>query len=214
MNIPEKLLNALNTRYIDFVYKTSRITFSGALDLISESAARNRHYIVVFWHGESYCFYPLLKGKNQYILTTKDRRGDYITALCSYFGYSTIRIPDTFEDGKHIARIKNRLKDAGGGNLVITLDGPLGPYHQPKEFPFFMGLILGYDVLSISCKVKYRIRLTKRWDNYTIPLPFNKLHFHFHEPLSIEGSDLKDHFLSKRSAVKDQLEALQASTGK
>ncbi len=206
MNIFTKAFNAFNIRYIKFVYDTSKISYSGVPNLLSPQRSENENFIVSFWHEESYCLYPLLKGKKQFILTTKDPRGDYITALCNYFGYSTIRIPDNFEDGKYIPRIKNKLKEADGGNLVITFDGPLGPYHQPKEFPFFMGLLLNYKVLSISAKVKHKILLTKRWDNYIIPLPFNKLHFHFHEPLAIERKDLKDHFKSKREAIKDILE--------
>ena len=207
MNIFRKIFTAINIHYLNFVYGTSKITYSGSPDLLFSNDSDSSNYIVSFWHGESYCFYPLLKGKKQFVLTTKDPRGDYITSLCNYFGYSTIRIPDTLEDGKHIFRIKNRLKEEGGGNLVITLDGPLGPYHQPKEFPFLMSMLLDYRILSISAKVKYKIRLTGRWDNYTIPLPFNKLNFHIHKPLAVERSDLKDHFLLKRSVVKDQLEA-------
>lgn len=214
MNIFKKIITAVNIRYISFVYRTSKISYSGSSNLILSAESVSSSFIVSFWHGNSYCFYPLLKGKRQFILTTRDPRGDYINSMCNYFGYSTIRIPDSFEDGKHVSRIKNRLKEAGGGNLVITLDGPLGPYHQPKEFPFFMGLTLGYKILSISVRVRYKIQLTRRWDNYTIPLPFNKLYFHFHEPLSVERADLEDHFLSKRAAVKDQLETYQATTGK
>ncbi len=93
--------------------------------------------------------------------------------------------------------------------MIITLDGPLGPIHQPKEFPFFMGLILKYQLLPISVTVKHKIRLTRRWDNYIIPLPFNKINFHFHTPVPIERTGLKDHFNSKRLMIKNLLEKYQ-----
>ena len=203
-----KIFNKLNISYISFVYKTSKITTTGAVSLITDG-----DYIVSFWHGDSYPLYPLLKGKRQFILTTRDKRGDYISALCEYFGYSTIRLPDTYDDGKHIQRIKKTLNDAGGGNLVITLDGPLGPYHEPKEFPFFMGLILGKPMIAVSVKAKRSIRLIRRWDNYTIPLPFNTLEFHFHDPVEIGRPDLKDKFTSKERAVREMMEEWE-NTGK
>ena len=202
----DNFFNKLNVAYISFVYRTSRINYSGAQDLLLSGKPGKKDYIVSFWHGESYTLYPLLKGKKQFILTTKDQRGNYITALCDHFGYSTIRIPDNTEDGKYISRIKTRLKDEGGGNLVITLDGPLGPYHEPKIFPFFMSLILNSPMISISTNVKHKIRLTKRWDNYEIPLPFNNLTFHFSEPVTIERADIKDHFLNKRTSIRNSLE--------
>ncbi len=206
MNIFSKLLNLINIRYINFVYKTSKISYSGSFDLLLNRNSKEGNYIVSFWHGDSYCLYPLLKGKKQYILTTKDPRGDYITSLCNYYGYTTIRIPDNFEDGKYIHRIKQRLQEGDGGNLVITLDGPLGPYHEPKEFPLFMGMLLNYKLLLITPDIKYKIKLTKRWDDYTIPLPFNKLNFHFHEPCTISKSDLKNHFRLKRIEVRNKME--------
>ena len=46
--------------------------------------------------------------------------------------------------------------------------------------------------MLVSFKVKRKIRLVKRWDKYVIPLPFNKIEIHFHEPLEIKKDELDE----------------------
>jgi lysophospholipid acyltransferase (LPLAT)-like uncharacterized protein len=40
-------------------------------------------------------------------------------------------------------------------------------------------------MMPVSIKVKRKIHLTSRWDKYAIPLPFNQIEVHFHEPMEV-----------------------------
>ena len=62
------------TSYIDFVYRTSNVAILGYDSVLRDPEAEKM--IALFWHGDSFCLYPALKGLNLYIVVTKDRRGD------------------------------------------------------------------------------------------------------------------------------------------
>lgn len=178
----EKFFSKFSIKYIDFVYKTSKVVKTGHARLQPD---HDEKFILGFWHGESYCFFPILKGSGIYIITTKNKRGDDIANLCNYFGYSTIRVPDESVGGQFLFKIRQKINGHDGGHLALTLDGPLGPYHIPKDFPFYIALIAKRRMIPVSIKVKRKIQLTNRWDKYSIPLPFNQIEVHFHEPMEV-----------------------------
>jgi len=199
----EKIYIQICIYYIEFVYKTSKIIRTGHHEFLH--IANNEKFIISFWHGNSYCFYPLLRNNRQYVIATEDRRGNYISALCKHFGYATIRVPDNSKGGNFFYKIKKQILSENRYNLIITLDGPLGPYHEPKEFPFIMALFLKYRIINMSITVRNKIPLTKRWDNYVIPLPFNKITIHANSPLEVSKKDIKEHFLLKREMTKKMM---------
>jgi lysophospholipid acyltransferase (LPLAT)-like uncharacterized protein len=179
----EKLLTKISIKYIDFVYKTSKVVKKGEYALLQRDY--NEKFVLGFWHGDSYCFFPVLKGSGIYIITTKNKRGNDIANILHYFGYSPIRVPDESVGGNFLFKIRQKINGEDGGNLALTLDGPLGPYHIPKDFPFFIALISKRRFVPVSIRVKRKIHLTNRWDKYTIPLPFNQIEVHFHEPMEV-----------------------------
>ncbi len=91
--------------------------------------------------------------------------------------------------------IKNSIEMYRGASISVTLDGPPGLYHEPKDFPFIAELLLGKRVLPILLEFSIKIQLKKRWDKYTIPLPFNKIKLRTHLPLEITKEDKKICFL-------------------
>jgi len=90
-----RMLTQLMVRYLEFVYHTSKVIYSGRRDALQSGT------VALFWHGESYGLYPALKGSDLFVITTEDRRGDYISDLCNHFGCRTLRFPDV-SDGKRI----------------------------------------------------------------------------------------------------------------
>lgn len=184
----EKLFIRLSILYIDFVYKTSKIDIKGYPELLHNE--NNEKFVLGFWHGESYCFFPVLKGSKLYVITTKNRRGDYIAKISSHFGYSPIRVPDDPATGNFLIKIRKQINGAEGGNVAITLDGPLGPYHVPKDFPYITALVSKRRMIPVSINVSRKKQLLNRWDRYVIPFPFNKIEIHFHEPMTIAKGEL------------------------
>jgi len=59
--LKEKFVSACLYYYIDFVYKTSTVEKIGNLDYLE--AEYPEKFVVFIWHGDSYSYYPFLKGK-------------------------------------------------------------------------------------------------------------------------------------------------------
>ncbi|MBU3188066.1 DUF374 domain-containing protein [Clostridium bowmanii] len=194
-----KLTTLISIYYIKFVYKTSKIVSTGQYKLLK--ADNDEKFIVVFWHGDSYSLYPYLSGQGLYVITTNNGRGDYINLICNHFGYKTIRVPDESEGGNFLFKIRRQINGPSCANLTITLDGPLGPYHQPKRFPFITAVLTKRKVLPLTIKCKRKIQLSGRWDKFVIPLPFNKIELHVYDPLKITKKDLENEAIYIREQV-------------
>jgi hypothetical protein len=172
------------TRYIDFVYWTSKVSLVGRDSLFRDPDGEKM--VALFWHEDSFCLYPALKGLDLYIVVTRDRRGDYISEVCKYYGYHALRIPDASDGGNYLFKIRQAVNGNPPVNIAVTVDGPIGTYHVPKDFPLVVALLTRRRVMPITADVKRCIRLKKRWDKFKIPLPFNKITIHFNEPLAVE----------------------------
>lgn len=204
IKLMELILSKVFIYYIRFVYATSKITKEGYFSLLRN--ANSEKFIIAFWHGENYCFFPLLKGESLYVVATKDRRGNYISSICNHYGYVPIRMSDDSTGDNSLFRLIKRVSGQDAANLAITLDGPLGPYHQVKKLPLATAVLTKRRLVAVSMDVKRKVRLKKRWDKYVIPLPFNEIKFYAHEPLLIERSDLKENAPSKANEIKNLLE--------
>ena len=196
----EKILSRIFTAYIDFVFKTSKVTKNGNFELLKNGSEEK--YIISFWHGDSYCLYPVLNGEKLYVITTKDTRGDYISLICEYFGYHTIRVPDNVSGGHFLYEIKSSINGDNGGNLAVAADGPLGPLHEPKSLLFVIALHSKRKIIPVSIKCKRKIRSKRRWDKYSIPLPFNQITATVHEPIEVAKADLKEDFEHLKIKIK------------
>jgi lysophospholipid acyltransferase (LPLAT)-like uncharacterized protein len=199
-----KIIGLGSALYINMVFWTSKIEKKDPRGILENLV--NEQYVFVFWHGDSYCMYPILKNRPLLIITTADRRGDYISEISKRFGYVPIRIPDKATGGKSLAKIKDNVDNHPESSIGITLDGPLGPYHEPKEFPFIAAVLTGKRVLPITVKVSRKIQLNKRWDKYSIPLPFGEIKLRIHEPLEVAKDDRKNDFSKLREKVLKEMD--------
>ncbi|ERJ13548.1 lysophospholipid acyltransferase family protein [Haloplasma contractile] len=198
-----KIVAFLSKYYIHFVYMTSRVIKHGSVELLEKD--HQERYVCGFWHGNSFSFFPFLKHCGIYVVTTKNKRGDYIKGLCDYFGYQTIRVPDEHEGGHYLFKIRKIINGENSNHLALTLDGPLGPYQEPKSIVPMMALVSKRKLVGVTLKCKRKISLYKRWDRYVIPLPFNKIEITVHEPMTVTKKDLKEDFKSVKEAIKQTM---------
>jgi len=203
-DIPQWIMVKAMTGYIDFVYRTSKINILGRDDILRNPDGEK--VVALFWHGDSFCLYPALKGLDLYIVVTKDRRGDYISEVCQYYGYHTMRIPDASDGGNYLFKIRKTIAGEKPVNIAITIDGPIGIYHVPKDFSLVIAILTHRRVMPISADVKRSIRLTRRWDKFKIPLPFNEITIRFNEPMAVERGSGEDPFQAAKNDIVDIME--------
>ena len=191
--------------YIDFVYKTSEVKKVGKLELLEDECEDK--FIIFIWHGDSYCYYPFLKGKKLNIITTKNKRGGVISRISRHFGYDVLRLPDSAGNGDYIFKVREKINKKNNANLVMSVDGPRGPQHEIKDFALIMALFSKRKILTLSIDLKYKIELNKRWDKLKFPLPFNEITIKVNEAFNPNKSDRKEKFSSIKKEIKEVMEA-------
>ncbi|SFL68844.1 hypothetical protein [Halanaerobium salsuginis] len=202
--LSEKLISFCFYSYIDFVYKTSKVNLVGQAEFFKSDYPEK--FVFFIWHGDSYCFYPLLKGERLNIVTTKNKRGGVISRISQAFGYDVIRLPDYSENGDYIFKLRSKINSGGNSNLVVSADGPLGPYHEPKEFAFIMALFSRRRIVPVNIEVKRKIELKNRWDKLKFPLPFNQINVSVSQPIKLSKADRKDRFAAARDKIKSVMD--------
>ena len=199
--LKEKIISACLYYYIDFVYRTSKIEKKGKLEYLENEYPEK--FIVFIWHGDSYTYYPFLKGKKLNIVTTKNRRGGVISRISKHFGYDVMRLPDIAADGNYIFKLKNKINKDNNANLILSVDGPAGPEHEIKYFSMIMYLFSKRKILPLNIKTKYNFTLKNRWDNFKLPFPFNKITIRVNDFYEVKKQDRKEKFKSLKAEIKN-----------
>lgn len=132
-----------------------------------------------YWHGDSLTMEVFLGYINKvvkdvHVIVTADKRGDYIEQIINAYGAKAIRLPD----GLKMRPFFKELIQIGAdtkGILATSLDGPLGPLHEPKKLLFLLSSKSNKELVYLEFSYKRVLRLTNRWDNYVILFPFSKV---------------------------------------
>lgn len=202
--LKEKIISAVLYYYIDFVYKTSKIQKVGKLEYLENEHPEK--FIVFIWHGDSYSYYPFLKGKKLNIVTTQNKRGGVISRISRHFGYDVLRLPDLAAEGNYIFKLKNQINKNNNANLVLSVDGPIGPEHEIKDFAMIMALFSKRKILPLTIQLKHNFKLKNRWDNLKIPLPFNKITISVNDFFEVTKKDRKENFRFLKEKIKKEME--------
>jgi lysophospholipid acyltransferase (LPLAT)-like uncharacterized protein len=97
-----------------------------------------------------------------------------------------LRLPA--EQDREAARaLARRLGDLGrtGFSLVVTPDGPWGPYRIAKPGVLIVARQSGLPVLPVAVRARPALRLTGRWDRQLLPLPFSRLNLVVGDPIAV-----------------------------
>lgn len=151
--------------------------------------------IAGYWHGDSYSSQLLMRymgrGDNKVtVLVTADRRGDYIERMLARYNGNVLRAHDGFGMREAYRDIIAHAKEEG--MFATSLDGPLGPYHEPKKLVFFLAEQARKEMVFIQFNYSHCITIKNRWDQYKIPLPFTKITIKANDLGIISKNELKD----------------------
>ena len=168
----DRLLSKVYISYLRLIWKTSDIEYEGEINDFANS-------IIGFWHGDSYVMNLAInklisKDINLQVVVTADKRGDYIENILNYYGGKALRMPDGIKMKGFLKELKAESKKKNG-TLAIALDGPLGPLHEPKKIAPLLSNESGKELIGFKIDYSNKISLNKRWDKYSIPLPFTRI---------------------------------------
>ena len=72
-----------------------------------------------------------------------------------------MRVHDTSDGGNYIFKIREIINNKDVSNISISIDGPLGPYHIPKDFALICAYLTKRRIMPVLANVKRKIGLGK-----------------------------------------------------
>ncbi|TFG49209.1 MAG: hypothetical protein E4H33_02740 [Anaerolineales bacterium] len=162
------------------VYRTCRFHISG-LDQLDLIKASGDPVIITSWHGMTMMVAGFLRRHlditNFAVIMPDDHRGDALEVFALKLGVNPIPMnladDSTLGMGRKLVGLLKAI--SSGKNFLIHPDGPAGPAYRVKPGLSYIARKTGTKILPMGCYCRHAYHIP-RWDCYTLPLPFSKVH--------------------------------------
>jgi lysophospholipid acyltransferase (LPLAT)-like uncharacterized protein len=163
--------------------------------------------ILAIWHESNLvsaiAVLKLRQDKSPVVFSTRGFRGIVMNTMLRSLGADVVTLPEeggaSRGEATSLSREMARLGRAGR-SLVISCDGPFGPYRIVKPGVLIVARESGLPIQPWAVVSRPPVRLDRRWDRMILPLPFGRLRVH-------EGQIIR---LAERDRIKPRLAELQA----
>ncbi|MCS7196039.1 MAG: lysophospholipid acyltransferase family protein [Aquificaceae bacterium] len=144
-----------------------------------------RGKIIALLHGNAFGAAMLGIDRGIYALVSRFRDGDIAERFLHSLGYKVVR--GSSEEGKpqkggSVGLLKLTRLIREGETVVITVDGPKGPYGKVKGGALFLAQKTGVPVVPLYVDFDWCVRFNT-WDKFTIPLPFSRARVRIGSPI-------------------------------
>jgi lysophospholipid acyltransferase (LPLAT)-like uncharacterized protein len=162
--------------------------------------------VFAIWHESNLvaatAAFRLRATKRVISFSTRGFRGIVMNTMLESMGSGVVALP---EEGNRAEAARLALEMArigrSGESLVVSCDGPLGPYRVAKPGVLIVARESGIPIQPWAVSVRPTLRLNGRWDRHLVPLPFCRLRVE-------QGAQIK---IAPRTRLKPQLAELQSS---
>ena len=177
------------------VYRTCRFQIEGLNQL--QSAKKNgKSVVLTSWHGMTMMVAAMIRKHmditNVTAICPDDHRGDTLVIFSRKLGADPIPIDlsgnSTLSMGKKLVDVIRKIK--AGMDFLIHPDGPAGPAYKVKRGVSYVAQKTEAPILPLGCYCRNAFHVP-RWDRYTLPLPFSKIHIQLGSLISVP-TDLSD----------------------
>lgn len=170
---------------------------------IDKIAAENSSYIVALWH-QNLIHSTLSHASTPHAtMASNSKDGDIITAVLHLLGYKVARGSSRKGGRKAIVELIRFVRQ--GYPAAVTVDGPLGPAHQPKHGVFSLAKACKVPVVP-SIAYPENFWAVNNWDKFRIPKPFTRICIYFDNPIYVSQNKGMEEFPELAQRVKQGLE--------
>ena len=162
--------------------------------------------VFAIWHESNLvaatAAFRLRTEKRVISFSTRGFRGIVMNTMLESMGSGVVALPEE-SNRAEAAKLAKEMARIGreGSSLVVSCDGPLGPYRVAKPGVLIVGRESGVPIQPWAVAIRPALRLTGRWDNHLVPLPFCRMRVD-------EGAQIR---IAPREALKPRLAELQAA---
>jgi lysophospholipid acyltransferase (LPLAT)-like uncharacterized protein len=199
-----RLAGRLLAWYLRLVSRTARI-----------GPVTRDQVVLTFWHEYNLALFVVASARRGDLphasFTTDTPRGSVIRTIFESVARGPVVILPLPEerDAAAARTLARRLGDLGASSysLVVTPDGPWGPYRVAKPGALIVARQAGLPILPLAVRARPAIRLQSRWDRQLIPLPFSRLDLVAGERLAVDARGPLRPFTASLQSALDEVTA-------
>lgn len=200
-------LIAFGVHLLKLLGRTLRYEIDDRARIVGQPVGRN--YIGALWHNRLLIFPLVLRrffpNRRGAALISASRDGDLLSDAIHSFDYDVIRGSSSKLGASALLQLSDVL--AGGGDVVITPDGPRGPAYELGPGIVFLAQKAGRDILPINMEYSSCWRV-KSWDRFIIPKPFSKVRIIIAPPESVQSTSNDQEFEAERLRLQSAMMSL------
>lgn len=202
-----RLINRKNIKFISWgIYKLLKIqemmTYLKNIDYPELD-----QYIYVTWHSNQFIVHGFKDKNKTSILISNSLDGDIVSYVAQNWGFKTKR-GSTGRKGA-IAATKQLYEELKNGeNVVITVDGPRGPYHEVKKGAISLSMDTGVPIVPVDWYSEDKtFKEMNSWDKMRFPLGPCRIVNVYGKPIYPQGKT-EEELLKEVKNSLDELEKI------
>ncbi|MGH2381948.1 MAG: lysophospholipid acyltransferase family protein [Candidatus Limnocylindria bacterium] len=198
-----RFIGVLMAGYVRLVAATCRV---------HGPAVTQEQVVLAFWHEYNLvaaaAAHRLRRHQHHVSFSTQTFRGEVMTAMLAALDAGSVPLPPEGERAE-AARLSLELARVGreGASLVISPDGPVGPYRHAKPGALIVAREAGVPIQPWAVAARPALRLGGRWDRHILPLPFCRLRVEEAEPIMVGPREPLRPLLSRLQEALDDATA-------
>jgi hypothetical protein len=180
MGLVARLIGRILARYVRLVAATSRVA----------GPVTREQVVLAFWHEynlvASVVAWKERRDVRHTSFSTQTFRGEVMTSMLRALDAGSVPLPPP-ADRRGSARLSRELARLGreGSTLVVSPDGPTGPYRLAKPGALIAARESGLPLQPWAIAARPSLRMSRRWDRHIVPLPFSRLRVEAAEPIRV-----------------------------
>ena len=167
-----RLLGTALALYLRLVVRTCRVVGPATRDQV----------VLAAWHEFNMLTFIVARKRRGDLphasFSTSGFRGVVVTAMLEHSGTQVevfaLPPPDDRAAGRAFALRMARTAESGA-SLIVTPDGPFGPYRVAKPGALILARASGLPVQPWAMSLRPAFRLAGRWDRQLLPTPFCRI---------------------------------------
>lgn len=207
MGLLAGLLGRLLAAYVALVAATCR----------PAGTVTQEQVVLAFWHEYNLvaaaAAHRLRRHRHHVSFSTQTFRGRVMNAMLGALDAGSVPLPAEGERAE-AARLSRDMARIGreGASLVVSPDGPFGPYRQAKPGALIVAREAGIPLQPWAVWASPAIRLRGRWDRHVVPLPFCRLRVEEGNPVVVAAREPLRPLLGRLQAGLDDATARAESS--